>query len=184
MKLLKIPYAKRTAGIDLAERILNECATYGYKVFLLGGKDGIAEIASKKLQSKYKGLTICGTHHGYFENNKDVINKINSLGADVLFVCLGFPKQEEWIRKNLKLIPSVKLAIGLGGSLDVWSGNIKRAPSSLSNIGLEWLWRIYKDPKRLKRVGYLFNFSILLLKETVCKQKKFSKCYEIDNFLK
>ena len=162
MKILKIPYAKRTSGIDLAEIILCKCAVLGYKIFLLGGKEGISAKASKNLQSKYKGLIVCGNHHGYFENDKDVINKINSSGADVLFVCLGFPKQEEWIRKNLKLIPSVKLAIGLGGSLDVWSGNIKRAPSPISSIGLEWLWRICKDPKRIKRVGYLFNFSILL----------------------
>ena len=184
MKLLKIPYDKRTSGIDLAEIILRECATCGHKVFLLGGKDGISARASKNLQSKYKGLIVCGNHHGYFENDKDVISKINSSGADILFVCLGFPKQEEWIRKNLKLLPSVKLAIGLGGSLDVWSGKVKRAPSIVSNVGLEWLWRILKDPKRLKRAGYLVNFFILLLKEAVFKPKNFSKCYEIDNFSK
>ncbi len=184
MKLLGIPVKERTSGIDLAEIILNECTKCGYRVFLLGGKDGVSAKAATKLQSKYKGLKICGSHHGYFKNDNKIINKINSSGADILFVCLGFPKQEKWIVKNLRSLPSVKLAMGLGGSLDVWSGNVKRAPKSVSDMGLEWLWRTCKDPKRVKRVGFLVFFSILLLKETIIKPIKFGKCYEIDNFSK
>ena len=184
MKLFNIPVQNRTAGIDLAEIILNECAKSGCKVFLLGGKDGIADQAAIKLKNKYKGLNICGCHHGYFDRDQDVINKINSSGADILFVCLGFPKQEKWIAKNLNLLPSVKLAMGLGGSLDVWSGNVKRAPRLVSNMGLEWLWRTCQDPKKVKRIGFLVVFSTLLLKEAIFKPKKFGKCYEIDNFLK
>ena len=184
MRALNIPIKNRTTGIDLAETVLSMCATYGYKVFLLGGKNGVASQASQKLKSKYKGLNICGFHHGYFKNDNKIINEINSSGADILFVCLGFPKQEKWIVKNFRSLPSVKLAMGLGGSLDVWSGNVKRAPKSVSNMGLEWLWRTCKDLKRVKRIGFLVLFSILLLKEAIIKPIKFGNCYEIDNFSK
>ncbi len=184
MKLLSLPVKNRTTGIDLAEIILSECAKCGYSIFLLGGKEGVALKAAIKLKNKYQGLNICGYHHGYFDSDKKIINKINSSGADILFVCLGFPKQEKWIAKNLHSLPSVKLAMGLGGSLDVWSGNVRRAPHFISAAGFEWLWRTCKDPKRVKRIGFLVVFSILLLKETVFKPKKFGKCYEIDNFLK
>ena len=188
MKIVGNLTRKRTTGIDLAEMILKDASRQGYKVFLLGAKDGIASKATEKLKLKHKGLNICGHHHGYFDKcgkeNDEIIKKINSSGADILFVCFGFPEQEKWIFKNLSSLSNVKLAIGLGGSLDVWSESVKRAPVFISKLGFEWLWRTLKDPKRIKRVGFLFAFSTLLLKESLCKSKKFGKCYEIDNFLK
>lgn len=188
MKLVGNPMRERTTGIDLAELLLKEAAKRGYKVFLLGAEARIASKATKKLKLKYKGLNVCGHHHGYFDKsgkeNDEIIKKINSSGADILFVCFGFPEQEKWIAKNLASLSTVKLAIGLGGSLDVWSESVKRAPVFISNIGLEWLWRTLKDPKRLKRVGFLVGFALLVLKESLFKMQKFVKCYEIDNFSK
>ena len=109
---------------------------------------------------------------------------INRSGADILLVCFGFPDQEKWIYENMPFLSNVKLAIGLGGSLDVWSGVVRRAPEFVSKSGLEWLWRICCDPKRVKRVGFLVGFTLLVLKEAFLKTQDFGKCYEIDNFLK
>ena len=90
--------------------------------------------------------------HKLCKENSSVIRSINDAKSDILFVCFGFPLQERWIAENLPSLPSVRLAMGLGGSLDVWSGNIRRAPSWVQNIGLEWLWRTFREPKRAKRL--------------------------------
>ena len=176
MKLLGASPAEKTAGIELGEKLLKLAALKGYKIFLLGAKRGVAKKAAERLSEKHVGLRICGYHHGYFdkkgEENRLIIDKINRSGADVLFVCFGFPAQEEWIAKNLSRLSSVKLAIGLGGSLDIWSGNVKRAPSFVSEMGLEWLWRTAIDPKRLPRVKNLALFLYITLKEALFKRKK------------
>lgn len=156
---------ERTNGIDFAERLMQVAANKKMSVFLLGAKPGIVETAAKKLRKRFPGLRVVGTHHGYFEKhgeeNNAVIEKINSSGAEILFVCFGFPEQEMWISKNLPKLQSVKIAAGLGGSLDVWSGNVPRAPQALRNIGLEWLWRIAREPSRLSRIPKLFGFARL-----------------------
>jgi len=188
MRLLGIPARERTTGIKLGEKILDMSAHCGYKVFLLGAKEGRASRAAKLLQAKHKGILICGHHHGYFDKcgkeNDRIVKMINRSGADILLVCFGFPDQEKWISENMPFLSNVKLAIGLGGSLDVWSGVVRRAPEFVSNSGLEWLWRICCDPKRVKRVGFLVGFTLLVLKEAFLKTQDFGKCYEIDNFLK
>ena len=149
---------ERSTGIDTAEQILKIAEKHSLRVFLLGGKKGVAKKAALSLKKRYPRLIICGTHHGYFDKyklckeNNSVIRIINQAKADILFVCFGFPLQERWIAENLPSLPSVRLAMGLGGSLDVWSGNIRRAPSWMQNIGLEWLWRAFREPKRAKRL--------------------------------
>ena len=144
----------RIPGIDFAESILNEAQKEGYSVFLLGGKPGRAERAKENLQKKYPSLNICGSNDGYFQkhgaDNERVIEKINNSSADILFVCFGFPEQEKWISENSAHLPSVRLAMGLGGSIDVWSGEVKRAPRWVQKCGLEWIWRVIKEPKRIK----------------------------------
>lgn len=188
MKALRRSACVKTAGIDLAELLIKESAKRGYKIFLLGARPGIAEKASEKLRLKYPELNICGYHHGYFKKsgneNIKILKSINRSGADILFVCLGFPEQERWIASNLKNLKTVSLAIGLGGSFDVWSGAVKRAPSAVSHMGFEWLWRALSDPKRLPRTKNLVGFSFFTLKEMLFNPKKQYKCYEIDNFLK
>ena len=188
MKAYGFSHYKRTAGIELAEEILRDSAKRGYRVFLLGAKKDIVELAAKKLRLKYKGLNVCGYHHGYFNKrnheNLAVKEKINKSRADIIFVCFGFPLQEAWIRQNLTDLESVKLAIGLGGSLDVWSGKVSRSPQAISKMGLEWLWRTANDPKRLKRIPSLLFFSFFAIKEALFDRQKQYKCYEIDNFSK
>ena len=188
MKLLGIPSYERTAGIDIAEKLLCEAQKGDHKIFLLGAKEGVASRAASVINESHGTNIVCGYHHGYFEKcgkeNQNVMEMINESGADILFVCLGFPEQEKWIMKNLPSLKAVKLAIGLGGSLDVWSGDVKRAPHFISLVGLEWFWRLCFDLKRLKRITFLVDFALLVLKEAFIKTQDFGKCYEIDNFLK
>lgn len=144
----------RVSGIDLAEDILALSQKMGYKIFLLGAKQGIAKKAKQKLKARYPYLNICGTHHGYFDKsgkeNEKVINEIKKKRPDIIFVCMGYPTQEKWIIKNAPALPSVRLFIGLGGSLDVWSGKSHRAPTPFKILGLEWLYRTIKEPKRAR----------------------------------
>lgn len=182
-RLLNTPLCEKITGIDTAEFILSEAARMGLRVFLLGGKDGIALRASKNLSTKYPNLNICGTHHGFFdkvgEENKSVINSIQSSGPDILFVCLGSPAQEIWITDVCERLPSVKIFAGLGGALDVWSGEKKRAPASVQRCGMEWLWRALADPQKLKRVTDIpiFIQKILSQRLSYNHQKKQKRKY-------
>lgn len=156
------PLRARYAGIDFGEWLLRYAAENGLSVFLLGGKDGVAEAARERLCAKLQDLTICGVHHGYFEKdgrkNERILSLIREKKPDLLLVCLGFPTQERWIAENLSALPSVRLAVGLGGSLDVWSGTKARAPKAMQAIGMEWLWRALSSPAHLKRLPYLPAF--------------------------
>ena len=156
----------RSGGIDIAEDIMKMAQSRALRVFLLGGKTGTASSAAKELKKIYPNLTVCGTHHGYFsksgEQNDKVIKKINDAHPDILFVCFGFPKQEIWIDKNLARLSSVKLAMGLGGSLDVWAGNIRRAPRLMQKFGFEWLWRVMLEPNRASVFLDIPHFFFLL----------------------
>lgn len=150
-----LPPVEKIAGIDAAYSLLRYASVRGYRVFLLGGKKGIAELAAKNLKSQFPALTVCGTHHGYFDKhkkspqNKAVLKKIRDSKPHILFVCFGFPTQEAWIKQNAPSLPSVRLFMGLGGSLDVWSGKLHRAPRVFQKLNLEWLWRCACEPKRI-----------------------------------
>ena len=159
-RLLKTPIPERICGIELAESMLEFAARQGLGVFLYGGKQGVAELAGKRLTAKYRGLRICGVAHGYHteEESRNIINRINTSGASLLYVCLGSPKQEKWIDRNASKLPKVLLFMGLGGSLDVWSGNITRAPRIMRDHGAEWAWRMAKSPKKLKDLPKLVSF--------------------------
>ena len=160
----KHPLRERIAGIDFGEAILKKSAEMGLRVFLLGGKEGVAKTASERLSQKYPGLKICGIHSGYFqkygEENAAVLRRINEANADILFVCFGFPMQERWIDKNLPSLSHLRLLAGLGGSLDVWAGNVKRAPKPLQKLGLEWAWRMAHEPRRLKNLPAILRFRL------------------------
>ena len=170
-RILGAPLPQRTAGIDTAEYILGIAAKKGLRVFLLGGRKEVAEAAAKRLSESFSSLCICGTHHGYFDKsknsdeNKKVIEAIKGSKADILFVCFGAPLQEIWISENADTLPALRLSIGLGGSLDVWSGNIGRAPRIVRKFGLEWLYRAIKDPKRIRRLPSLAGFLCAVRKQ-------------------
>ena len=159
-RLLKTPIEQRICGIELGEELLYTASRLNLRVFLFGGKEGVATLAAARLCAKYPGLKICGTHHGYQSDQGEVVEKIRKSRADVVYVCLGSPKQEIWICENADSLPSVRLFMGLGGSLDVWSGNVKRAPRYLRKSGFEWLWRMSTSPKRLKDLPKLAAFGL------------------------
>ena len=129
-------------------------ARSGKRLFLLGAKPGVAEQAAANLTVAYPGLTVCGTHDGYFKENEPVAQAVRAAGADVCFVCLGAPKQELWMRQYGPQT-GAHLMVGLGGSLDVFAGVVERAPEGFQKLGLEWLYRLVKEPKRIGRMAKL-----------------------------
>ena len=156
---------QRITGIDFAASLLSLAEKRGYRVFLLGSERGVAKKAKKNLKISFPKLKICGAHHGYFKKsgkeNEKLLKKIRSAHPDILFVCLGSPTQEKWIAKNARQISSLKLSIGLGGSLDVWARKVSRAPKLIQIAGLEWLWRTIKEPKRAR---IFFDIPVFLFK--------------------
>ena len=158
-RILGTPLKQKVAGVEFAEGLLGVLEQTGKRLYLLGGKPGIAELAAEKMRQKHPGLQICGMADGYFKDEAPIIEKINAARPDVLFVCLGAPKQELFMKDHLDAL-HVKLMIGLGGSLDSFAGTVKRAPKWMIRCNLEWLYRLIKEPKRFGRMlrlpKYLF----------------------------
>ncbi len=171
-KILKKPINERAAGYDIARRVLEKLNYTDHKLFLFGGKPGVAEEAAKNLKKEYPELNIAGTRNGYFktEEEEDIVNQINSSGADIVFVCLGAPKQEQWISAHSDEL-KVKVAMGIGGSLDVFAGRVERAPDFWCKIGMEWFYRLVKEPWRIGRMMDLPKFAATV----VTKGKKFKQ---------
>ena len=155
--MLGTPLKSRVPGIDFASNVISRLAQRGGSVYLLGAKPLVAEAAAEKLTQTYPGMVIAGTNDGYFTDDAPVIEKINAASPDFLMVCLGSPKQELWMSANAGRL-SCGLMAGLGGSLDVLAGNVQRAPETWRRLGLEWLYRVIKEPKRLGRVMKLPAF--------------------------
>ena len=133
------------------------------RLYLLGSKPGIAELAAKKMLEKCPNLCICGMADGYFKDEAEVVRKINEAQADALYVCLGAPKQEKFMQTHQNEL-NVKLMIGLGGTLDGIAGTVKRAPRWMIRLQLEWLYRLIKEPKRIGRMMRLPKFIFAALK--------------------
>ncbi|WP_295619433.1 WecB/TagA/CpsF family glycosyltransferase [uncultured Intestinimonas sp.] len=158
-RLLGRPLKGRCPGIDLAGRLMAHMAESGERLYLLGAKPGVAEAAARNLEEKYPGLTICGTHDGYFKEDAPVVEAIRASGADAVFVCLGAPKQEYWMIEHGPAT-GAKLMAGLGGSLDVFAGVARRAPEAWQKLGLEWLYRLLREPRRIGRMARLPLFLV------------------------
>jgi N-acetylglucosaminyldiphosphoundecaprenol N-acetyl-beta-D-mannosaminyltransferase len=158
-KIMGTPLSERVPGFDYVCELLKLDKSF----YLFGGKPGVAEMAAKEL--KAKGVNVVGYHHGYFQEDGDIIEEINRLRPDILLVCLGAPKQELWIDRNRDGL-NTHLCIGAGGTLDVLAGNVKRAPELFQKLYLEWLYRALKQPSRLPRLLKLpqFLFKVMLLK--------------------
>ena len=160
-RILGTPIKNRLPGIDFASALMARMSECGKKVFLLGAKSGVAELAAERVTERYPGLEICGVNDGYFaqEDNELVLEKINALSPDLILVCLGAPRQEIWMKNNAELL-NAGLMIGLGGAMDVYAGVVERAPRKWRKLGLEWLYRLIKEPRRIKRMiklpGILF----------------------------
>ncbi|MDR1150745.1 MAG: WecB/TagA/CpsF family glycosyltransferase [Clostridiales bacterium] len=160
---LKKNKVKRVSGFDLVKEIflrVNDCANYN--IFLLGSNKKNIKLAKENIEKDYRNIKICGYHDGYFDDENKIIDLINCCQTDILLVGMGSPLQEKFIFDNKKKI-NAKIFIGVGGTFDILSGNIKRAPILIQNIGLEWLYRIFKQPKRIFRIAFMpkFIFSFL-----------------------
>lgn len=145
---------QRVTGVDLMVQIAERSGKEGWRIFLLGAQEGIAEIAAKNLQSRYPDAQIVGTYSGSPSpaEEEEIASRINTVAPDILFVAYGSPAQEFWIARNLSRFTTVKAAIGVGGAFDFIARKIRRAPRFLRTIGLEWLWRLLMQPKRAKRI--------------------------------
>ncbi len=166
------PISNRIPGIEAGEIVMRLLSKRKKEsIFFLGAEQGVAKAAAYKLSEKYKGLTVAGYHNGFFlsDENSKVVNCINESGAQVLFVCMGCPLQERWISENISKMPNVKIALALGGSLDVYSGKVKRAPEMFRKAGLEWLWRCFALSGHYKR---LFSISMFAGHIAICKFHK------------
>ena len=166
--MLGTPLKEKTPGIEFAAHMMERMAGEGMSLYLLGAKPGIAEQAAEKLSAQYPGLKIAGTHDGYFKEDGPVVEDIRQSGADCVFVCLGAPKQEFWMAKNGPAT-GARLLCGLGGSLDVFAGTVERAPKFFCDHGLEWFYRLCKEPKRIGRMMKLPLFLVHVKQE---KRKK------------
>lgn len=162
------PLKEKVAGVDFGFECARRAAEEGKSIFLLGGKEGTAEKAAENLLSRFPALKIAGMQSGYFsrdgKENTSVINKINESRADILFICLGAPAQEIWAARNRASLSAPKLIACLGGSVDVYAGNAKRAPKIFIKMRAEWFYRIMREPKRIVRAAALPKFIISVYK--------------------
>ena len=152
----------RVTGVDMMARLIEFASLNNHKVFLYGAKEEVVNTAKNNLEEKYPGLVISGYANGYVNDQEELIQKINQSGAELLFVAMGSPKQELWIRENMNKL-NVLVFQGVGGSFDVFAGHVKRAPAFYRNLGIEWLYRLLKEPKRFKRQLALPRFLLKIL---------------------
>ena len=170
-KILKTPLEEKIPGADFAARLMDELAKHGGSVYLFGSKPGVADIAAEKMKKEHPGLIVLGTQDGYFESDEAIIADINIKRPDFLLICLGAPKQEEWMKKNSTRL-NVGIMAGLGGTLDVYAGTVKRAPVKWQKLGLEWLYRLLKEPRRIARAMRLPLFVFAVIGERFNKKKR------------
>jgi N-acetylglucosaminyldiphosphoundecaprenol N-acetyl-beta-D-mannosaminyltransferase len=163
-KLLRRAVPEKVSGIDLVRKIFTESANNKIKCFLFGSKPGIAETAAEKIMEQYPGVGIAGCIDGYFTQAEEesIIERINASGSDILLVALGAPRQEKWISKYKDSL-KVKVCMGVGGTLDVLAGKVELAPEIFRKNGFEWLFRLYKEPRRAKRMLDLPRFVMRVL---------------------
>lgn len=168
-KVYGTPVKGKVAGVELGELVLRDAAESGDGVFLLGAKPGVADIAAGNLTEKYPGLNFVGLRDGYFDNHDEVIDEINASGAKILFVCLGAPKQELWAAKYKDKL-NVRLTLCLGGALDAYAGTVKRAPEIWIKLGLEWLYRLIREPWRFGRMLALPKYMFAVIIDSLRKR--------------
>lgn len=171
-KIKKKPLKGRVTGLDLSYEMLKIANENAYGLYLLGGKEGVSQKAGENIKKDYPNIRIAGYHHGYFKGShigfeghqeeKEIIDHINKVNPDIIFVGLGFPKQEIWIDANKDKIKG-KIIIGNGGVMDILSGNSKKAPEFIRKIGFEWLYRLIKEPSRIKRQLILPKFMLKVI---------------------
>ncbi len=165
-KILGTPIPERVAGFDLLTDVLQHANDLS--VYLFGSKPGVAEKAKAEMEHRFAGVHVVGTQNGYFDEAQEqlILADIREKQPDLLLVCLGAPKQEQWIWQHREEI-GAKVVMGLGGSLDVLAGEVKRAPDIFIKLGLEWFYRLLKEPQRIGRMMALPHFLLVILKEKI-----------------
>jgi N-acetylglucosaminyldiphosphoundecaprenol N-acetyl-beta-D-mannosaminyltransferase len=159
----------RVTGVKLFIELVETAEREKLSVFLLGAKPQVNECAAEVLRERYPHLQIAGRCDGYFKDSAEVVRQINASGAHMLFTAMGSPRQERWLSENLDAI-STPFCMGVGGSLDVLTGNIKRAPGFFQKTGTEFLYRLLCEPKRWRRQSVLPGFAVRVLDEAVKKR--------------
>ena len=162
-RILKKRLPERVTGADLVPELLTDLAGRGGSVFLYGARAGVAERAGEKLGEKYPGLQIVGTENGYITDETELFAALEREKPDLLLLGLGAPRQELWMAENRSRLDAVM--IGVGGLLDVFAGDIPRAPKTWQKLGLEWLYRLLREPKRITRMARLPKILLLALRE-------------------
>ena len=154
------PIPERVPGSELVYKLAEIAAAHAFPLFLLGAEPGVAEQAGTILQSCYPGLIIAGTYAGSPHPTEDetICQIINQSGANLLYVAYGAPQQDKWIDRNRGRIPTIRVAIGVGGALDFITGKRTRAPRWMQKLGLEWLYRLWQEPWRWRRMLALPRF--------------------------
>lgn len=167
-RLLNVPVSCRVPGVDMMERLCETAAELGQPVALLGAAPGVAEEAAAELERRYPGLEVVYTHHGYFapEEEPEIVADIRDAGPAVLFVAMGIPKQEKWIKRHMDEL-QVPVCMGVGGSFDVLAGRVQRAPEWMQRAGLEWLYRTAIEPRRLPRLAALPRLFMMTLRTLI-----------------
>ena len=164
-KRKKIFVPERVSGVDLFAELCQKSAEKGYRLFFLGSEPGVAEMAAERCRLTYPGVNIVGARHGYFPPDSDeiVAQEIAATKPDVLFVAMGIPRQEKFIKRTQHILRT-PVAIGVGGTLDVFSGKVRRAPKLVQTLKLEWLYRLLQNPKKMAKARNLPIFVRLVLR--------------------
>lgn len=161
-KMQKGRIKSRVTGVDMMENIIKMAAEHGKRVGMYGGKPGIAELAAQNLKKKYPQLNVVVIIDGYQKDNNQIIQDLNLADPEILFVAMGSPRQEKWIRANIQQVNALVYQ-GVGGSFDVFSGTVKRAPAFFQKFGLEWFYRLVSNPKRIGRQMNLVWFLLHMI---------------------
>lgn len=161
-----LPLPMRVPGIDLMQLLLQEGAKKNRKVYLLGASKGVAKKVAQWIHKQYPGIHVVGVHDGFFSAKEEeaLLQEIIQAKPDLLFVALGVPRQEKWLAAHLARL-QVPVAMGVGGSFDVLAGITRRAPLLMQRLGLEWLYRLLKNPKRLLRMMVIPRFMVMVMGE-------------------
>lgn len=156
----------RVSGVDLVDRACGVSSDTGWRIYFLGAAPGVAEQAAERMRLRHPGCNIVGARHGYFPPESDAVvaAEVAQARPDLLFVAMGIPRQEKFIRATEAII-NAKVAMGVGGTFDVFSGKVRRAPKVLQRLRLEWAWRLAQNPKKIGKVKLLPQFVGLILRE-------------------
>ncbi|MBU3126078.1 WecB/TagA/CpsF family glycosyltransferase [Clostridium tagluense] len=165
-KIVGQPVSEKIAGIELMDSLVKKCESENQGIYLLGATKETVDMCNINLRTKYRKLNILGSHDGYFEidNCEEILQEIEKVNPKILFVAMGCPRQELFIAKYMDRLPC-SVFMGVGGSFDIIAGNLKRAPKWMISIGLEWLYRVAKEPFRIKRLSSIPKFILMVIKD-------------------